>query len=791
MSGRVGPFEVVRELSDAPGACLVEARDADGERRLLQLARFRAAVDDGERGQRQAEERAIARRTAELIGDPDVVVHAHGGTDGISGERILFWALPYSDRPPLAGQRLSTDALIDLGAKLAARLVERHGAGKLDPLLSEHFVRLDADGEVEIVGVPLAIDRGWAAPDMPTFRAAPEENGSPTRSGDLFRLGRMLENLAPADLPEDVRRTLARLTAANGERFGSAHLALEAFDALSTPSRLSAASISTEITTPLEPPWSTSIPDVLDPAEPVSVPELAPTEVTSGPLVTADPGAVASEAVTHTAEPVTPIPSESPLVVEVQPRSTSAVISRQTVEMEAPETEVPPEDDAAFDALAASWRQPVLPAGESPWSEVVEARGAHHRLKEQFPGFPDSLPFIDTRPKKPSELPPVPPRPLPPLPVDNEIDEEIAAAITGFNAKKIVTAVLALLVIFGLFAAIARSGDPSRAPAGEDVLEAPPTNELVLESDPPGATVIAESDGAILGKTPLSFLVPRGNQASVFLALPDHEPIKMTLPERGAVRARLMSLDVSPCRVDLTALGGAKLEGVGFELGPSGSAIPGAGIVRAAEGPSHGAYLVTCPSLGGKESRVLEFAPPRAQATVRITAPAGAGAYLDGDPIGKVPTVAKAKRSFARIRVDSASGMSEERLVPTDRDLEVRMPTPKPRRLPVLVVPGESEEQSAEEAEIEEVRQLAPSPEAALHYKRALEALDGGDTRSAKSELQECLANDSNDALCHREIAELYRRLRSPQKAREHYLRYLEIIPSAPDAERIRAVLNE
>jgi hypothetical protein len=412
-------------------------------------------------------------------------------------------------------------------------------------------------------------------------------------------------------------------------------------------------------------------------------------------------------------------------------------------------------------------------------------------VKAEFPGFSDSLPSIEARPKPrarmDSEVPPAAPRPHVPLPVDAEIDEEIAAAITGFNAKKIVTAVLALLVIFGLFALIARSGR-SKNDATDDLLEAPPTNELMLESDPPGATVVAESDGAILGKTPLSFLVARGSQANVFLTLPAHEPIKMTLPERGAVRARLTPLEVGPCTVELTALAGAKLEGVGFDLGGEVAAIPGAGIVRAAEGPSRGAHLVTCPSLGGKESRVLDFAPPRAKATVRITSPAGASAFLDGDPIGKVPAVAKAKRSFARIRVDSASGMSEERLVPTERDIEVRMPVPKPRRLPVLVVPGESDP----EEEVEEVRALAePSPEAAAHYKRALMAMDASDTKAAKAELGECLAIDPNDALCHREIGELHRRLRSPQKAREHFLRYLEIAPDAPDAERIRNLLNE
>jgi hypothetical protein len=788
LSGRVGPFEVVRELSHAPGAILVEARDGDGERRILQLARFRAPADEGERGRRQAQERAIARRTAELIGDPGIVVHAHGGADDDdSGERILFWALPFTDRPALEGQTLAVEDLLDVGVKLAHRLVARHEAGQVDPLLTEHLVRRDDRGSIEVIGVPLAIDRGWVAPEMQTFRAAPEENGSPSKSGDLYRLGKLLQHIAPRDLPNEVSRALDRLTAENGARYPTARAVLTALELLHAPTiPIPIATDETKPTRPTE-PGAWVAPDVLSSRDIHPILGIAVLET----IEHGEPFLEASEAVTHTAEPVTPIPSKTPLILEVTPHESSAVLARATIETEAPEL-------AALDVLAASWRQPVLPAGESPWSEVVEARGAHHRAKSEFPGFPESLPLIEARPKKREPLPDIeiedsqdlPSVPRAPLPVDQAIDEEIAAAITGFNTKKIVTGVLALLVIFGLFAAIARSGDKSRnGGSSVEMLEAPPTNELVLESDPPGATVVAESDGAILGKTPLSFLVTRGSDPNVLLTLPGHEPIKMSLPERGAVRARLMPLDVSPCRVELTALAGAKLEGVGFDIGGEDATIPGAGIVRAAEGPSRGAHLVLCPSLGGPESRVLDFAPLKGQATVRITTPAGAAAFLDGDPIGKVPTVAKAKRSFARIRVDGTSGMSEERIVPTARDVEVRMPTPKPRRLPVLVVPGD--ESSAPSDEVEEVRALAPSPEAAAHYKRALMAIDAGDTRTAKAEFTECLASDPNDPLCNREIAELHHRMRSPQKAREHYLRYLELAPNAPDADRIRSLLNE
>lgn len=782
---------VVRELSQAPGVVLVEARSADGERRLLQIARFRAAEDESERGQRQAQERDIAQKTAELIGDPEVVVHAHGGADGESGERILFWALPYQEGPTLAGRTLSSEALIDVGIRLARRLVQRHEVGKLDPLLSEHLVTRSENGDLSVVGVPLAIDRGWVAPDMPPYRFAPEENGAPKESGDLFRLGVLLENLAGEGPPGPLAEIIRRMTDPDGRRF---HTAAEALAALEALQALEAAQVSernTEETEPTGPGEGTDV------AAPMS--GLWSLEVSDPAL------AISSEAVTKQAEPKTPIPTEEPRVVtitepdrpvEPEPEPVvaaagaddTAVIASYVVDVTG---EAVPRNGAtngeatldALDALAASWRQPVLPSGESPWSEVVEARGTHHRAKERFPGFSEEIPLPLADPPQPAKK--VDARPVA-VPVDDEIEEEVAAAISGFDAKKIVTAVLALLVIFGLFALIARSGGEEHALGAADVLEAPPTNELTLESEPPGATVVAETDGAILGKTPLAFLVARKSAASVFLTLPGYEPLRMTLPERGTIRARLTPVEADPCRVRLSALGAGRLQGIGFDLGDGEEVtLPGAGIVRAVDGPGVGARLVTCPSLGGRERAVFEFGPrtpPTAQ--VRITSPAGAAAYLDGEPIGRVPTVADAKRSFARIRVDGASGMSEERLVPSSRDVEVRMPSPKPRKMPVLVVPEERDESPVDLAPLEA---LEPSSD---EYQAAVDAFEAGDMRLAKARFLRCLEAKPDDPLCHRGLGELYHRLRSPQKARQHYLRYLELVPDALDADRIRGQLE-
>src|SRR5262245_33387666 len=69
---RVGPYEVFKVLADAPGAKMLEARDAAGQQRLLQLAHVRAPRD-GETTRDQLDYlKQIADGTKELQGDPEV-----------------------------------------------------------------------------------------------------------------------------------------------------------------------------------------------------------------------------------------------------------------------------------------------------------------------------------------------------------------------------------------------------------------------------------------------------------------------------------------------------------------------------------------------------------------------------------------------------------------------------------------------------------------------------------------------------------------------------------------------
>ncbi|MCK6550839.1 hypothetical protein L6R52_33690, partial [Myxococcota bacterium] len=198
-AGRVGPYEVLRELSSrAPGALVTEARDADGALWLLELVRCRNVATDAERAERQRHEKLLAQRTAELVSSGELVLSAHGGSEAEHGERVLFWAFEHAELPFLS-ERLDAGPIdpLDaaaLGACLADRLVLRHARGRFDPLLSEHLVRLTPSGDPEPFGVPLAVASEWLAPTMVPARWAPEERAreEAEASGDLWRLGRIL-----------------------------------------------------------------------------------------------------------------------------------------------------------------------------------------------------------------------------------------------------------------------------------------------------------------------------------------------------------------------------------------------------------------------------------------------------------------------------------------------------------------------------------------------------------------------------------------------------------------------
>ncbi|MCA9551248.1 MAG: PEGA domain-containing protein [Myxococcales bacterium] len=463
----------------------------------------------------------------------------------------------------------------------------------------------------------------------------------------------------------------------------------------------------------------------------------------------------------------------------------SAVLMRTTAEVDEPE----PEDRLAIDAIAAGWEQPVLPAGESPWSEVVSPRGTHRRDYAEFPGFDEDLPRGSN-----------PPAAAPPQAVEYVQEDpsepsvaDVAAAVSGFDTRKVAGGVLAVLVILGLFAFIARSGG-GQANAPADV--ALPGQEFVLESRPAGAWVVAEADGRVLGKTPLAFLVPAGSHPQVFLVAPGHEPMRMELMERGGVEARLLPAGEAGCTVTLSSPDGVQVTAFDDTPVPMGEVpVQGALLVRAAaDQEQQGARLVTCPERGGTAKASLHFNPRWAGAPIRITEPAGVAAYMNGDPVGRVPTTGHVDRAFVEVRVDDAEGMSESRWVPARGPLEVRMPTPKPRRRPVLVVPDNRPEDADANVEIsapDTVAPAAPTGRVERLLKAGHKHLKAGRSRKASQAFRECLRIAPNEPTCTEGLGLLYRRIGKADKAKVYFTRFLELVPSGPDAERVRGYLAE
>jgi hypothetical protein len=484
---------------------------------------------------------------------------------------------------------------------------------------------------------------------------------------------------------------------------------------------------------------------------------------------------------------------------------------------DAPEPPRRPSDvnDPAMEALAAAWQQPMLPSGESPWSEVVVPRGTHRRDRSDFPGLAEEIP-VPGLGAGPASSPvaaaaAVEDEPTPDVLPDadvraeaSELDPELVAAISGFDATKLVSGVLAALVIFGIFAFLARG---QRREVVAEIAVAPPANDFLLESEPAGALVVAEADGRLLGRTPLRFLVPAGTDARVFLVSPEHEPLLLELPERGGIKAQLSRLQPGGCEIALRTADGVAIEAVGvtepLSLG-SAVKVPGALLVRPREGEGVvGARLVFCPSLGGAREQRLSFSPRGSPRALRVTEPADATAFLDGDPLGRVPASGRASSAFALVRVDSSSGMSEERWVPTSADLEVRMPTPKPRRLPQLVVP-EGHRVSAAEGEsvglepepglraalLEGAGHGARSEQALALYREGWAQLEAGKVKEAREPLKECARLAPDLPECHRGLGALYKKMRNPTKAALHLRRYLELAPDAADAERVRRDLS-
>ncbi len=447
------------------------------------------------------------------------------------------------------------------------------------------------------------------------------------------------------------------------------------------------------------------------------------------------------------------------------------------------------DDEAtAQKAAVAAWEAPVLPVGASPWSEVVSARGTHNRDRAGFEGFAEELPGV-----KPEQLGPRPSRPVmpPPASVGLEADPELVAATSGFNGRKVVAGLVALLLIFGVFVMLSRPNPAPIAALPDRVL--PSANDLRIEVEPAGASVVAALDGRLLGSAPIDLMVPPGSTDVVLVTAPGHLPIELQLPERGELRIRLrpVPLDAS-CEVELESE--VPLEGVGVDVHEGRVRLPGAGIVRArAGGPAVGARIVRCPALGGERQVRVETRPPPAEVAIRLSSPPGARGEIDGVGVGRLPGSGRARGSFVEVEVRDQDGRSVRRWVPAVASLEVHLPAPDLPVPPPAVAQVEAERVEPEPEPPTRPRG-APDRGRKKRVRQLLQqgsrALVGGDLARARTALEQCLDAEPDAADCHRVLGAVHSRAFEPERAREHFRRYLELRPEAPDADTIRRLIS-
>lgn len=223
---------------------------------------------------------------------------------------------------------------------------------------------------------------------------------------------------------------------------------------------------------------------------------------------------------------------------------------------------------------------------------------------------------------------------------------------------------------------------PSVPPPSEYVL-VQATNEVMLQVSPASAVVVTESDGRLLGRTPMRFLVPPRSNIAIYVAAAGHEPQRLILPDRGRIRADLVPLtNAKPCVLNLRTPPSVAIEGVATDLREQDGQyrVLGAALVRANVGI--GAWLLRCPELGGTPSVTLTPRTVPEKASLRVDTPSNATIYLEDKEVGSTPKRLSVQGGFHRVGIEKLSQSDErvERWVPVFQHTRLQMPRPRSKK---------------------------------------------------------------------------------------------------------------
>ncbi|NJK89338.1 MAG: hypothetical protein HC923_07985 [Myxococcales bacterium] len=164
---------------------------------------------------------------------------------------------------------------------------------------------------------------------------------------------------------------------------------------------------------------------------------------------------------------------------------------------------------------------------------------------------------------------------------------------------------------------------------------------------------------------------------ALLITAPDHVPVRLLLPHRGAVDLALApSVADSECVASLDAPNDLRLKTIEGDI--IATSVPlrfkSAMVVR--DGTGQGAWLLRCPSPPENDIELRKYAPSR-RVDLTVAGPIGADISIDGELQGAAPLTRSVRSGFVKVQAGSVKGVLQ-RWVPALTDLTIELPDPTP-----------------------------------------------------------------------------------------------------------------
>lgn len=697
----VGPWTVVRPLVRAPGVDLYEAEQGK-TRAILQVVALRPGRPHEDEA-RVRFTRSILEQTGASTPDPDADLLDHGVSERPQGGSALYWALPWEadvEHVSASGPELeAADELVILAHDLLERLVRRHEKGRNDPLLSEAV--MVARDSARVFGFPVTVDPRWSDDEMtpPRFARSEVHPEGPRvqASGDLFRLGRCLEEIGHrlGSLPEPMVEMIRRFQKPpSGEGHASARDAIEWLEEMDATGQLGVRSKT------LSRPRIASAQTIVEPRGPgLDVGMLRQSSPWSGDGHTLDDPEIPAETIPPRPEGRDDEETVRVEAVTVQrpspPEAETRIESRAEAPMDKTETGGPGLEppDGGPEGTVVGVRVPDRKALARPMPGQAE------------PGGQGAVPAPRRRSEYPSALPqPIPPssRSLPPAtgphagpyptvlpgavpPGAEAPSEEEALPDVSMNHRAPLYVALGLFLT-GLLTFVA-SEFLGPQPGGSRLEESRPEVQLLrppldvwVKVRPENASLYSAEDGTFLGAGQARIMTGEESPQLV-AAAPGFVPAQIPLPQRGSVSVELTRVEEeTACSVRIR-------RPIGVQLSPAAASAErtsvdgrdevwsfrGAALLVAEVG--RGAWVVDCPSPGSTPRLTLPRRSPAGEVQLEVTWPTRGEIFIDGEPQGGAPLKRTVPNRFVSLRAETPDG-EVERWIPAFRDSQVELPDP-------------------------------------------------------------------------------------------------------------------